>query len=229
MKIWQSIAEAAMPYVVDCHVVGLGTGRTVEAFIDVMLAQQVKPACLVVSSERTRAFCEARGLQVEMPDYTDSMDVYLDGVDYIDPDFIGLKGGGGAMTGERLCAEIAQQFVMLADASKCVNRLHGVLVVEVVPWAVSSVARKLLALGGDASRRHGFTTDMGNPVLDVSGLNYAEAYTLSQTVAGFCGVVSHGLFADCQPDVLVSSDEKDQISIKENPRPIRRGRVHKLD
>ena len=190
-------------------VLGLGTGTTVEHFCSEMtnMLADGEFAQIAVSSLRTQRFLEKRGIQSVLMRDVSKIDIYLDGVDYIDTDGIYLKGGGGAMTGERLCIDMAERFEILVhekDASKkCVAHLSPAmpLVIEVVSWARASLGRRILSLGGRPILRNQ-KTELDNDILDCYGLSYANATEMESTIAQCCGVVGHGLFAKKKPDTI---------------------------
>lgn len=186
-------------------VLGLGTGTTVEACIDVLaLKGNLNFKDIIVSSIRTKEYCLAKGIKTRVVGSTDRIDVYVDGVDQIDRDFIALKGRGGAMTGERLCMQMAIESVFLLEEEKYVPLLGGAmpLPIEVVSWARSSVAKYLISLGGRPILREG-KTDLGNDILDCYDLSYAQPFNLAKEIASRCGVISHGLFADALPNRII--------------------------
>lgn len=206
-ELKKKVGGAALRYVEDGKVLGVGTGSTVNCFIDA-LAQSGKkiPAC-VSSSVRSTERLLGYGFKVVDMNEVDSIGVYVDGADEIDGAFNMIKGGGGALTREKIVASISEKFVCIADKSKRVDTL-GVfpLPVEVIPMAAASVARKLAALGGTPKLRD-FTTDNGNKILDVSGLRITDPKTLEVTINQIPGVVTVGLFAARGADVLLLGTE----------------------
>lgn len=203
------IGKEACRFIESQQVLGLGTGSTVEAMIQVWQREHSdkQPEAVVVSSKRTHAFCKALGIETCFIDRVVSIDTYIDGVDQIDKDMVCIKGAGAAMTGEKLCAELAKRFVAIGVESKYVDTLDACLPIEVIPWAMSACARFMHGMGARVERRLGVLTDSGHPILDCWGLSYAEAYRLDQWIARRTGVVGHGLFAEIRPDVFISCKE----------------------
>lgn len=192
----------------DNIVLGLGTGVSVEHFIDCLHAsgKAERMQNLIASSKRTQHYCLQRNLDVHLLPEALQLDVYVDGVDEIDSDFICLKGKGGAMTAEKLCAEMATTFIAIGASHKQVDRLQAPLPIEVIPWALSKCARELTARGAQVEQRLGIMSDSGLPILDCYGLSYANAYTLDRELSQMTGVVGHGLFALARPHIWVSSN-----------------------
>ncbi len=202
-ELKRKVGEAALEYVVENEVLGVGTGSTVDRFIDALKESGIKvPAC-VSSSVRSTKKLEGYGFKVVDLNAIDSISVYIDGADEIDHGFSMIKGGGGALTREKIVASVAKKFVCIADESKRVEVLGKFpLPVEVIPMALASVARALRALGGNPVERD-FTTDNGNRILDVSGLSIADPVALEQEINQIPGVVTVGLFARRGADVLL--------------------------
>ena len=202
-ELKRKVGEAALEYVVENEVLGVGTGSTVDRFIDALKESGLKvPAC-VSSSVRSTKKLEGYGFKVVDLNAIDSISVYIDGADEIDHGFSMIKGGGGALTREKIVASVAKKFVCIADASKRVEVLGKFpLPVEVIPMALASVARALRSLGGNPVERD-FTTDNGNRILDVSGLSITDPVALEQKINQIPGVVTVGLFAERGADVLL--------------------------
>ena len=197
------VAQAALNYVEEGSILGVGTGSTVDFFIDALKASGKNvPAC-VSSSVRSTKKLQALGYKVLDLNEVDEISVYVDGADEINPSFDMIKGGGGALTREKIVASVSKKFVCIADASKKVDVLgRFALPVEVIPMAVRAVAGKLRALGGDPVERD-FTTDNGNRILDVRGLQIADPKAMEAAVNAIAGVVTVGLFAQRGADVLL--------------------------
>lgn len=196
----QAAAQAAIEYIdrwltLDA-VIGVGTGSTADLFIDLLCAKRDRFKAAVASSERTASRLRAGGVTVlELNDVT-SMPVYVDGADEINPNGEMIKGGGGALTREKIVASVAEQFVCIVDASKQVDYLgHFALPIEVIGMAQAAVLRRCQALGGVPVVRAGFVTDNGNPIIDVSGLKIKDALDLEREINQWPGVVTNGLFA----------------------------------
>lgn len=197
------VAQAALEYVEEGSILGVGTGSTVDFFIDALKASGKNvPAC-VSSSVRSTKKLQALGYKVLDLNEVDEISVYVDGADEINPSFDMIKGGGGALTREKIVASVSKKFVCIADASKKVDVLgRFALPVEVIPMAVRAVAGKLRALGGDPVERD-FTTDNGNRILDVRGLQIVDPKAMEAAVNAIAGVVTVGLFAQRGADVLL--------------------------
>lgn len=197
-------AEAALEFLPQDEVIGVGTGSTVNFFIDCLgaLRQRIKGA--VASSVATAERLQAQGIDLVDLNDAGTLSVYIDGADEATAHRQLIKGGGGALTREKIIAAASRQFVCIADESKRVGRLGAFpLPLEVIPMARSYVAREIVALGGRPVYRHGFVTDNGNIILDVHGLDIVEPIKLEQTINNIAGVVSNGLFAARGADVLL--------------------------
>jgi ribose 5-phosphate isomerase A len=198
------VAREALRYVVDDAWLGVGTGSTANFFIDELprIRHRIKGA--VASSEKTAARLKAHGIDVEELNNVDDIPVYVDGADEVTPGGAMIKGGGGALTREKIVAAVARKFVCIADQSKKVERLGAFpLPVEVIPMARSYVARELVLLGGYPEWRMGFTTDNGNVILDVSDLTIDDPAAMEDRIRAIVGVVTVGLFARRGADVIL--------------------------
>jgi ribose 5-phosphate isomerase A len=198
-ELKQAVAEAALDYVVEGKIVGVGTGSTARLFIEALAGMKDRIAGAVASSEDTKRRLEGHGIKVfDLNDVTD-IPVYIDGADEITPEMHMIKGGGGALTREKIVSAVAQKFVCIADGSKLVDVLGRFpLPVEVIPMASAYVARELTKLGGTPVVREGFVTDNGNLILDVKGLQILDPVDLETRINQIVGVVTNGLFA-CRP------------------------------
>ena len=207
-QLKQAVGQAAADYVVANvpagAIIGVGTGSTANCFIDALAAHKDRFAGAVASSEATAKRLAGHGIKlVDLNDVT-SMQVYVDGADEIDAGFAMIKGGGGALTREKIVAAVAETFICIADASKVVSPLGKFpLPVEVIPMARAQVARALTALGGTPKLREGFTTDNGNIILDVHGLAITDPVGLEAQINQIVGVVCNGLFAVRGADLLL--------------------------
>ena len=190
------VGRAALDYVVDGELIGVGTGSTVDCFIDALAASGRRIAGAVSSSVASAARLNAHGIRVLEAGEVEALPVYIDGADEIDPRGFMIKGGGAALTREKIVADLAECFVCIADASKLVDVLgRFALPVEVVPMAARRIARRFAALGGQARVRQGVTTDNGLIILDVSGLAITDPLALEREVNQWPGVVTVGVFA----------------------------------
>ncbi len=198
-ELKQAVANAALAYVVEGKIVGVGTGSTARLFIEALATMKDRIAGAVASSEDTKRRLEGHGIKVfDLNDVTD-IPVYIDGADEITPEMHMIKGGGGALTREKIVSAVAQKFVCIADGSKLVDVLGKFpLPVEVIPMASAYVARELTRLGGTPVLREGFVTDNGNLILDVKGLQIVDPEDLETRINQIVGVVTNGLFA-CRP------------------------------
>lgn len=200
----QAVARAALKYVVQGEVLGVGTGSTVNHFIDALATARLDIPGAVSSSEATSERLRAAGIEVLELNSTGPLSVYIDGADEANGHLQLIKGGGGALTREKIVADAARRFVCIADASKKVELLGKFpLPVEVIPMARSQVARHLVGLGGQPRLREGFTTDNGNVILDVAGLKILDPVAMETEISLLVGVVSVGLFARRPADVLL--------------------------
>nr|MBF0683141.1 ribose-5-phosphate isomerase RpiA [Pseudomonas sp.] len=194
------VAEVAAPDVV----IGVGTGSTADLFIDGLAAFQGRIRGTVASSERSAKRLAGHGLAVFDLNDVQAMPLYVDGADEIDVRLHMIKGGGGALTREKIVASVAERFICIADESKLVERLGAFpLPVEVIPMAQATIARRLAALGGKPVLREGFITDNGNVILDVNGLAINDAASLESRINDMPGVVTCGLFARAGADVAL--------------------------
>jgi len=198
-ELKQAVARAALAHVAEGEIVGVGTGSTANFFIAELasLGQRIRGA--VASSEATRKRLEAHGIQVLDLNQVDRLPVYVDGADEINRSLQMIKGGGGALTREKIVAAVAGKFVCIADESKLVPVLGRFpLPVEVIPMALTHVRRQLARLGGEPRVREGCITDNGNLIVDLHGLEIADAVALESRINQIVGVVTNGLFA-CRP------------------------------
>lgn len=211
-ELKRKVAAAAAEYALTClqpdSVLGVGTGSTVDCFIDAIAPYREHFRAAVSSSERSTR--RMRDLGIEVLDLNDvaDMPLYVDGADEIDHGLNMIKGGGGALTREKIVASVARRFLCIVDESKIVDRLGAFpLPVEVIPMARAVVARRLEALGGQPVLRGGFITDNGCEILDVSGLTIANPAELESRINDIPGVVSCGLFAIAGADLAFVSSQ----------------------
>ena len=200
----KQVAEAALRFVPEGEIIGVGTGSTANFFIDGLgtLKDRIKGA--VASSEATAERLKQHGIEVFSLNDVGNLSVYVDGADEVNSHREMIKGGGGALTREKIVAAAAREFICIVDASKQVKRLGAFpLPVEVIPMARSYVARKLVALGGQPEYREGFVTDNGNIILDVHNLDITNPIELETTLNNIVGVVTNGLFAKRPADVVL--------------------------
>ena len=197
-------AEAALAYVRDDTVVGVGTGSTVNFFIDALASRKARIEATVASSEASAQRLRALHIPVKELNDTDGCDVYVDGADEVTEHLAMIKGGGAALTREKIVAAASRTFVCICDASKLVPVLGKFpLPVEVIPMARSYVGRELVKLGGMPQLRAGVTTDNGNLILDVRGLTIMKPMELEAEINQIAGVVTNGIFARRPADVLL--------------------------
>ena len=200
----KQVAEAALRFVPEGEIIGVGTGSTANFFIDGLanLKDCIKGA--VASSDATAERLKQHGIEVISLNDVGNLSVYVDGADEVNSHREMIKCGGGALTREKIVAAAAREFICIVDASKQVKRLGTFpLPVEVIPMARSYVARKLVALGGQPQYREGFVTDNGNIILDVHNLDITNPIELETTLNNIVGVVTNGLFAKRPADVVL--------------------------
>lgn len=200
----QAAAEAALKYIRPGEVLGVGTGSTVNLFIDALAARRHDIAGAVSSSNASTERLKKAGIEVLNLNDCGQLSLYVDGADETNKHLQLIKGGGGALTREKIVAAASEKFVCIVDESKLVPVLGKFpLPVEVIPMARSYVARELVKLGGSPQLRSGFTTDNGNVILDVYGLSILDAPRLERQVSLITGVVCCGLFAQRPADLLI--------------------------
>ncbi|BBJ23723.1 ribose-5-phosphate isomerase RpiA [Candidatus Nitrotoga sp. AM1P] len=199
-----AVAQAAIAYVPANCIVGVGTGSTANFFIDELGKIKKKICGAVASSEASAQRLKEHDIQVVSLNDIGSLSIYVDGADEITRHLHMIKGGGGALTREKIVAAASKKFVCLCDSSKLVDVLGNFpLPLEVIPMASSYVARQMVLLGGQPKLREGFVTDNGNLILDVSGLKILNPIELEMTINNITGVVTNGLFARRGADVLL--------------------------
>jgi ribose 5-phosphate isomerase A len=200
----RQVAEAALKWVRDGSVLGVGTGSTVNCFIEVLAKSRVQLEAAVSSSEATTDLLKSIGVDVVDLNQAGTLDLYVDGADEFDPHRRLIKGGGGALTREKVVAGASRKFVCIVDESKKVGVLGRFpLPVEVIPMARSLVARQIVAIGGQPELRQGFTTDNGNLILDVHNMDLVDPVDIEKRLNNIPGVVCNGLFALRGADVVL--------------------------
>ncbi|MGB1466791.1 MAG: ribose-5-phosphate isomerase RpiA [Alcanivorax nanhaiticus] len=200
----KQVAEAALRFVPEGEYIGVGTGSTANFFIDGLATMKDRIKGAVASSEATAERLKGHGIQVVSLNDVDRLPVYVDGADEVNAHREMIKGGGGALTREKIVAAVADQFICIVDGSKQVKRLGKFpLPVEVIPMARSHVARKLVALGGQPQYRDGFVTDNGNIILDVHNFDILNPIELEEKINNIVGVVTNGLFAKRPANVVL--------------------------
>lgn len=202
------VGAAALEYVQPDSIIGVGTGSTVNCFIESLVNSGIRVEAAVSSSEATTRLLKAGGIEVMDLNQTGGLDVYIDGADEFDAHRRLVKGGGGALTREKIVAAASRKFVCIADLSKQVRVLGKFpLPLEVIPLARSLVARKMVALGGQPEWREGFVTDNGNWILDVHNLDLVDPVDMEKTINNLPGVVTCGLFAIRPADLVLIAAE----------------------
>ena len=203
-ELKKAVAQAAIHYVADDAIIGIGTGSTANYFIDALAKIKHRIEGTVASSEASAERLKKHGIPVFELNSVDRIAVYIDGADEANAHLHLVKGGGGALTREKIVAAVAEKFVCIADHSKLVDLLGKFpLPIEVIPMARSYVARELVKLGGTPLWRENFVTDNGNQILDVHNLKIIDPTALEQTLNNITGVVTNGLFARRPADVLL--------------------------
>jgi ribose 5-phosphate isomerase A len=200
----QQVAKVALDYVVEDSIIGIGTGSTANHFIDALAAIKNKIEGTVASSNATAERLKSHGIPVFELNSVDEISVYIDGADESNNYLHLIKGGGGALTREKIVAAVSKRFVCIADDSKLVGVLGKFpLPVEVIPMARSYVAREIVKLGGQPVWRENFITDNGNVILDIHNLQISEPVKLENQLNSIVGVVTNGLFAARPANVLL--------------------------
>jgi ribose 5-phosphate isomerase A len=197
-------AKAAIKYIIDDEIIGIGTGSTVNCFIDLLAEHKHRIKAAVSSSVASTEKLQALGIEVIDLNDAAEIPVYIDGADESNHQLELIKGGGAALSREKIIAAVANKFVCIADESKYVETLGAFpLPIEVLPMARSHVARELVKLGGDPVYRHGVVTDNGNVILDLHNLEITHAKVLELNINQITGVVTNGLFAERPADHLI--------------------------
>ena len=207
-QLKKAAGEAAIKFVEASTIIGVGTGTTVNYFIDALHDVKNKIDAAVSSSKSTTEHLRRIGIEVIDLNCTDDISVYIDGADEINNSLQMIKGGGGALTSEKIVASVAKKFICIADESKHVSMLGKFPVaIEVIPVARSFVAREIVKLGGTPIYREHFITDHGNVILDVHNLKILEPKKLERILNNIVGVVENGVFASRPADTLLLADK----------------------
>jgi len=210
----KAVAEAALRFVVEDKVVGVGSGSTVFKFIDALSSMKHKIEGAVAASEASAQRLKAHGIRVFDLNAVTELPVYIDGADEVTEHLHMVKGGGGALTREKIVAAVAAKFVCICDASKLVPVLGRFpLPLEVIPMARSYIGREVVRRGGSPELRQGFTTDNGNLILDCHGLTILNPPELERDLNNLAGLVTSGLFARRPADVLLLAETSGNISV----------------
>lgn len=213
-QLKQQVAVAAVEYIREFFepdaVIGVGTGSTADLFIDALAEYKDQFKGAVASSERTAARLEAHGIKVFSLNDVNTMPVYVDGADEVNPKLQMIKGGGGALTREKIVASVAQRFVCIVDDSKWVDHLGRFNIpLEVIQIALNAVSNQLKTLGAtEVVERSGFITDNGHPILDVAGFQLKDAANLERQINQIPGVVTCGLFAVSPASVVLMASQE---------------------
>lgn len=216
----QAVARAALQYVPRDAVIGVGTGSTADLFIDELAGIKNRIRGAVASSRATAERLRGHGIPLYELDALEELPVYVDGADEITDQLAMIKGGGGALTREKIVAAVAKEFVCIADETKLVGRLGRFpLPIEVIPMAWAYISRVVAQFGGQPRLREGFTTDNGNLILDVSGLTVADPIGLEEKLNNIAGVVANGLFARRGADVLLLGTQSGVRTVRRRTAP----------
>jgi ribose 5-phosphate isomerase A len=203
----KAAALAALDYLEEGMVIGVGTGSTVNHFIDALGSWRERLSGAVSSSEASTARLRTMGIEVIDLNRAGDLALYVDGADEVDPHRRLIKGGGGALTREKIVAAASRRFVCIVDSSKQVDVLGQFpLPIEVIPMARSYVARRVVGLGGHPVWRENLITDNGNQIIDIHGLSITDPVALETTLNGIAGVVTVGLFAHRKADIVLVGD-----------------------
>lgn len=205
LEMKKQAAKAALQYVKPDTIVGVGSGSTVNCFIEALgsMKDQIKGA--VAASKASEELLRKQGIEVLSANDVSSLDIYVDGADEVNPQKMMIKGGGAALTREKIIAALAKKFICIIDESKQVDILGATfpLPVEVIPMARSQVARKLVALGGSPEYREGVVTDNGNVILDVHNFLIMSPMEIEKELNNVAGVVTNGIFALRPADLII--------------------------
>ena len=213
-ELKQAVARAALDYVPG-GIIGVGTGSTARLFIEALAGIKERIVGAVPSSEDTRRRLEGHGIRIFDLNEIESMPVYIDGADEINAEMHMIKGGGGALTREKIVSAVAEKFVCIADGSKYVEVLGRFpLPVEVIPMATAQISREIVRLGGRPVLREGYVTDNGNRIIDVHGLQILDPVDLETRLNQIAGVVTSGLFARKPADVCLLGTEQGVITLR---------------
>ncbi|WP_223787909.1 ribose-5-phosphate isomerase RpiA [Marinicella meishanensis] len=212
-QLKQQVAQAALEYINDYDmVIGIGTGSTVNHLIDLLPQVKNRIEAVVSSSEASTEKLTALGFNVKELNQTGDLSLYIDGADECDAHNRLIKGGGGALTREKIIAAASQKFVCIVDESKCVDLLGTFpLPIEVLPMARSFVARQMVKIGGQPIYREGFVTDNGNQIIDIHNLKILDPVELELKINQIPGVVTNGLFAGRKADVTLIAQADGRI------------------
>ena len=213
----KAAAIKSLDYIEHDCILGVGTGSTVNYLISELHKVKHKIKLITSSSEASTALLEEQGFTTEDLSSVGTPDLYIDGADEITKNFHMIKGGGGALTREKIIAHASNQFICIVDNSKLVDVLGSFpLPVEVIPMAKSMVSREIAILGGQAELRHGFTTDNGNLILDVHNLKIIDPPLLEKKINNLPGVVTNGIFALRPADVVIIGTGNQTETIENN-------------
>ena len=196
-------AKAALKLVRKNMLLGVGTGSTVNLFIELLASSDIELRGAVPSSQATRQALEKHNLPIVLPQQVESIPLYIDGADQINHDLEMIKGGGGALTGEKILAHMSQRVVCIADENKYVREFNHYLPIEIVSFGYSLVCAEMKKLGGDPRIRKNYLSDYGNPIIDVYDLKIWRAKRVESIINEFPGVISNGLFALRPADQLL--------------------------
>jgi len=205
----KAAALAALEFIEDDMIIGVGTGSTVDLFVDALQSVKQKIEGAVASSVATAQRLKSVGIDVIDLNSVSELPIYIDGADEVTLTKQMIKGGGGALTREKIVSMVARKFICMVDQKKVVDILGEFpIAVEVIPMARSYVARKIVGLGGDPVYREGFVTDNGNVILDVYNLKLMNPLEIEETLKRLVGVVENGIFAQRKADVVLVGSDK---------------------
>jgi ribose 5-phosphate isomerase A len=210
----EQVAQAALRFVRPDMILGVGTGSTVNCFIEALAASGIRLEAAVSSSEATTALLESHGIEVKDLNLAGTLDMYIDGADEFDIHRRLIKGGGGALTREKIVTAASRRFICIVDESKKVGVLGKFpLPVEVIPMARSFVARQLVAMGGQPELRQNFLTDNGNVILDVHNMDLVDPVGVEQRLNNLPGVVTNGLWAIRPADLVLMAGSSGVVEV----------------
>lgn len=208
----QNVAEKALSYVQDNSILGIGSGSTVNIFIEYLAKSKIFLNGVIAASRTSEMLIKEHGYDILNLNHVDELTYYIDSADEINTNGVMIKGGGAALTREKIIATVAKKFICIVDESKIKNRIGKRPVpIEVIPMARSYVARKIVGLGGNPEYRLGVITDNGNEILDVYGLDLTDSCKMENEINAITGVVENGIFSNRRANTILSARSNSEV------------------